>query len=151
LEVVRAVRSELPPATPLLMRVSASEWVDSGWTIDDSVALARIVHQLGVDLIDASSGGNAIQAKIPLGSGYQVSFAERIRKETGILTGAVGLITTPDQAEAIVGTGQADVVFLARELLRDPYFPMHAAQTLGAEVRAPKQYLRAFPNSSARA
>jgi 2,4-dienoyl-CoA reductase-like NADH-dependent reductase (Old Yellow Enzyme family) len=150
LEVVRAVRSELPPATPLFMRISASEWVDGGWTIDDSVALARLVHPLGVDLIDASSGGNAIHAKIPLGPGYQVPFSERIRKETGILTGAVGLITTPEQVEAIVEAGQADVVFLAREFLRDPYFPMHAAQTLGAEVRTPQQYLRAFPNSRAR-
>ena len=147
LEVVRAVRRALPDTAPLFMRISASDWADGGWTIDDSVALARLVGPLGVDLMDASSGGNAINAKIPLGPGYQVPFAEQIRKETGTLTGAVGLITTPEQAEAIIRTGQADLIFLAREFLRDPYFPMHAAQSLGAEIRAPKQYLRAFPNS----
>ena len=129
LEVVRAVRVELPDSAPLFMRISASEWADGGWTIDDSVALARLVRPLGVDLMDASSGGNAINAKIPLGPGYQVPFSEQIRKETGILTGAVGLITSADQADAIIRTGQADVVFLAREFLRDPYFPMHAAQS----------------------
>jgi 2,4-dienoyl-CoA reductase-like NADH-dependent reductase (Old Yellow Enzyme family) len=146
-EVVRAVRAEMPAQLPLFMRISATDWADGGWTIEDSVALARLVRPLGVDLIDVSSGGNVLSAKIPVGPGYQVPLAERIRQETGILTGAVGMITEAAQADAVVRGGQADLVLLARELLRDPYFPMHAAQQLGVTVQAPRQYLRAFNGS----
>jgi 2,4-dienoyl-CoA reductase-like NADH-dependent reductase (Old Yellow Enzyme family) len=102
---------------------------------------------LGVDLVDASSGGLVPYAKIPIGPGYQVPFAERIRREANVLTGAVGLITEPEQADAIIHAGQADIILLAREMLRDPYFPVHAAQQLGIPVQAPKQYARAFPGS----
>jgi 2,4-dienoyl-CoA reductase-like NADH-dependent reductase (Old Yellow Enzyme family) len=143
-EVVGAIRLEWPANFPLFLRISASEWTDGGWTIDDSVELSRRVKTLGVDLVDASSGGNVGRAKIPIGPGYQVPFAERIRKEANILTGAVGLITEPEQADAIIRNGQADIVLLAREMLRDPYFPMTAARKLGGQVRAPKQYVRAF-------
>lgn len=149
-EIVGAVRGEMPAEMPLFLRISASEWIEGGWTIEDSVELARRVGPLGVDLIDASSGGNSIHAKIAVGPGYQVQFAARIRRETGLMTGAVGMITTPAQAAGIVENGEADLVLLARELLRDPYFPMHAAQALGVEVRAPKQYLRAFPGAARR-
>ena len=147
LEIVQAVRHELGSNLPLFLRISSTDWTEGGWTIDDSVQLANRVKPLGVDLVDCSSGGNVPGAKIPVGPGYQVGFAERIRKETGLLTGAVGMITTADQAEAILQAGQADVVLLAREFLRDPYFPMHAAQRLDATVSTPKQYLRAYPNS----
>lgn len=149
-EVIGAVRGEMPDELPLFLRISATEWAEGGWAIEDSVALAKAVKPLGVDLIDASSGGNAIHAKIPVGPGYQVPLAESIRRETGILTGAVGLITDAHQAEAIIESGQADIVLLARELLRDPYFPMHAAQELGVPVSAPNQYLRAFQGSVSR-
>jgi 2,4-dienoyl-CoA reductase-like NADH-dependent reductase (Old Yellow Enzyme family) len=147
LEIVKAVRREIGPKLPLLMRISATDWTEGGWTLCDSVKLARHVQALGVDLIDASSGGNVPGAAIPAEPGYQVAFAERIRKETGLLTGAVGMITTPAQAESIIQSGQADIVLLAREFLRDPYFPVHAAQTLGVTPSLPKQYLRAVPNS----
>jgi 2,4-dienoyl-CoA reductase-like NADH-dependent reductase (Old Yellow Enzyme family) len=143
-EVVDAVRSVWPERLPLWVRISATDWAEGGWTIDDSVALAAQLADRGVDLIDCSSGGNVPSAKIPLGPGYQVPFAERIRRDTGIMTGAVGLITEPHQAEAIVRDGQADVVVMARELLRDPYWPLHAAKALGAPVPVPVQYLRAF-------
>jgi 2,4-dienoyl-CoA reductase-like NADH-dependent reductase (Old Yellow Enzyme family) len=147
LEIVEAVRREMGPKLPLFMRISATDWTEGGWAPADSVELARHVKVLGVDLIDASSGGNIAGATIPVGPGYQVPFAECIRKETGLLTGAVGMITTPEQAESIIKSGQADLVLLAREFLRDPYFPLHAAQSLGAPVSLPKQYLRAIPNS----
>jgi 2,4-dienoyl-CoA reductase-like NADH-dependent reductase (Old Yellow Enzyme family) len=150
LEIVQVVRREMGPKLPLLLRISATDWTEGGWTIDDSVELARRVKTLGVDLIDTSSGGNVPGARIPLGPGYQVAFAERIRREAGLLTGAVGMITTAEQAESIVQSGQADLVLLAREFLRDPYFPMHAAAGLGAPLSVPKQYLRAFPNSVSR-
>jgi 2,4-dienoyl-CoA reductase-like NADH-dependent reductase (Old Yellow Enzyme family) len=143
-EVVQAVRKEWPHTLPLFLRISGTDWADGGWTIDDSVELARMVKPLGVDLIDCSSGGIAPHIKIPVGPGYQVPIAERLRRETGILTGAVGLITRPEQAQAIVAAGQADIVLLAREMLRDPYWPLHAARELGAEIAAPVQYLRAF-------
>jgi 2,4-dienoyl-CoA reductase-like NADH-dependent reductase (Old Yellow Enzyme family) len=146
-EVIHAVRHEMPRHLPLFLRISATDWADGGWTLDDSVELARIVQPLGVDLIDTSSGGNAIHAKIPVGPGYQVPLSERIRRDAGILTGAVGMITEAEQAEEILQTEKADIVLLARELLRDPYFPMRAAQSLGVPVHAPKQYLRAWPNS----
>jgi 2,4-dienoyl-CoA reductase-like NADH-dependent reductase (Old Yellow Enzyme family) len=143
-EVVDAVRTVWPDRLPLWVRISATDWSDGGWTIEDSVALAAQLGDRGVDLIDCSSGGNVAHAKIPLGPGYQVPFAERIRRETGIMTGAVGLITEPAQAEEIVREGRADLVFLARQLLRDPYWPLHAAQALGDPPPVPEQYLRAF-------
>jgi 2,4-dienoyl-CoA reductase-like NADH-dependent reductase (Old Yellow Enzyme family) len=144
LEVTEAVRGVWPARLPLFFRISATDWVPGGWTADDSVALARRLQASGVDLVDCSSGGNAADARIPLGPGYQVPFAERIRRETGILTGAVGLITTPHQADEIVRQGQADLVLLAREFLRDPYFPLHAASALGGKPAPPLQYARAF-------
>lgn len=144
LEVVEAVRDAWPQQLPLFLRISSTDWMEGGWTIDDSVELARRVKALGVDLIDCSSGGSSLQAKIPLAPGYQVPFAERIRRESGILTGAVGLITTPAQAEDIVHTGKADLVLLAREFLRDPYFALRAARALGGKVDAPAQYGRAW-------
>jgi 2,4-dienoyl-CoA reductase-like NADH-dependent reductase (Old Yellow Enzyme family) len=142
-EIVSAVRNVWPERLPLWLRVSCSDWTEGGWTIEDSVALARMVKPLGVDLIDSSSGGIVPSAKIPLGPGYQTTFAERIRHEAGILTGAVGMITSPEQAQHIIATGQADLVLLARELLRDPYWPLRAAHVLKQPVDWPKQYERA--------
>jgi 2,4-dienoyl-CoA reductase-like NADH-dependent reductase (Old Yellow Enzyme family) len=147
LEIARAVRQQIGPGVPLFLRISVTDWAEGGWTVDDSVELARRVKPVGVDLIDCSSGGNAAGAKIPVEPGYQVGFAERIRKETELLTGAVGLITTAEQAETIVQAGQADLVLLAREFLRDPYFAVHASQSLAVQVTLPKQYLRAIPGS----
>jgi 2,4-dienoyl-CoA reductase-like NADH-dependent reductase (Old Yellow Enzyme family) len=146
LEVAQAVRGAWPLNLPLFMRISATDWVEGGWTPDESVELARRVQPLGVDLIDCSSGGSAAHAQVPLAPGYQVPFAERIRREAGILTGAVGLIATPQQADEIIRSEKADLVLLAREFLRDPYFPLHAARALGAEVNPPVQYVRAFPH-----
>jgi 2,4-dienoyl-CoA reductase-like NADH-dependent reductase (Old Yellow Enzyme family) len=145
LEVAQAVRGEWPLSLPLFLRISATDWVDGGWTPDESVELARRMRPLGVDLVDCSSGGSAAHAKVPLAPGYQVPFAERIRREAGILTGAVGLITTPQQADEIIRSERADLVLLAREFLRHPYFPLHAARALGAELDPPVQYMRAFP------
>jgi 2,4-dienoyl-CoA reductase-like NADH-dependent reductase (Old Yellow Enzyme family) len=145
LEVVQAVRATWHSDLPLWLRISATDWVPGGWTPDESAELARRVSPLGVDLIDCSSGGSDPAAQIPLGPGYQVAFAERIRREAIILTGAVGLITNARQADEIVRGGQADMVLLAREFLRDPYFPLHAAQTLGVACDPPVQYGRAFP------
>ena len=144
LEVVESVRAVWPDELPLFLRISSTDWMEGGWTADDSLELARRVKTLGVDLIDCSSGGSSPQAKIPLGPGYQVPFSERIRREAGVLTAAVGLITTPEQAEEIVHTGKADIVLLAREFLRDPYFPLRAARKLGADVKPPVQYGRAW-------
>ena len=144
LETVAAVRTVWPERFPLWLRISATDWKEGGWTIDDSVRLAAELVARGVDLIDCSSGGLAPDAKIQLGPGYQVPFSERIRKETGILTGAVGMITEPQQGEQIIASGQADVVSLAREFLRDPYWPLHAARALGIEQAPPVQYSRAF-------
>ncbi|MFA6457149.1 MAG: NADH:flavin oxidoreductase/NADH oxidase [Bacteroidota bacterium] len=141
-EVITSIRSVWPAENPLFLRISASDWTPGGWTIEDSVALATIVKALGVDLIDCSSGGNVAKAQIPFGPGYQVPFAEAVRK-SGILTGAVGLITTAQQAEEIVSSGKADVVFFAREMLRNPYLPLQWAQLLGVEITWPNQYLRA--------
>ena len=148
LEVTQAVRGAWPLHLPLFLRISATDWVEGGWTPDESVELARRVRPLGVDLIDCSSGGSAAHAKVPLAAGYQVPFAERIRREAGILTGAVGLITTPQQADEIIRSGKADLVLLARGFLSDPYFPLHAARALGAEVDPPVQYARAFPKQT---
>ena len=143
LEVVDAVRSVWPDELPLFFRLSATDYAAGGWDIEQSVALSRLLGAHGVDLVDCSSGGNVSGAKIPLGPGYQVPFAERIRRDAGIATGAVGLITEPEQAAEIVQSGKADVVVLARELLRDPYWPLRAAKQLGAEITWPKQYERA--------
>ena len=148
-EVVATVRQVWPEHYPLFLRISSTDWIEGGWDIDQSVALARQVRPLGVDLIDCSSGGNAAQAEIPFGVGYQVPFAERIRREAQIPTGAVGLITSPAQADQIVRNGQADLVLLAREMLRDPYWPLHAAHELGHVVSWPVQYGRAAPAGSA--
>jgi 2,4-dienoyl-CoA reductase-like NADH-dependent reductase (Old Yellow Enzyme family) len=145
LEVAEAVREVWPEGLPVFVRLSSTDWKEGGWDVDSSVELARRLRERGVDLIDCSSGGAVSDAKITLGPGYQVPFAERIRREAGIATGAVGLITDPAQADAIVRDGQADAVLLARELLRDPYWPLHAAQALGAEIAWPAQYLRAAP------
>jgi len=141
--IVEAVRSTIGDNLPLLVRISAVEWVENGWSLDDSVALARKLKDLGVDMIDCSSGGNSHRQKIDVKPLYQVPFAERIKKETGMPTAAVGMITTPQQAEEILASGRADLVVLARQLLREPYFPLHAARELGADVPWPVQYERA--------
>jgi 2,4-dienoyl-CoA reductase-like NADH-dependent reductase (Old Yellow Enzyme family) len=145
LEVIERVKRVWPSSLPLFVRISATDWTEGGWTADDAIALAAILKDKGVDVIDCSSGGNVAKAKIPVGPGYQVTFAERIKQETGIMTGAVGLITSAEQAEAILTNGQADLVLLAREFLRDPYFPLHAAYELGDDVKWPVQYERAKP------
>jgi 2,4-dienoyl-CoA reductase-like NADH-dependent reductase (Old Yellow Enzyme family) len=147
-EVVQAVRRVWPDGNPLWVRLSATDYTDGGWDIEQTVALSRLLKDDGVDLIDCSSGGNVAGARIPLGPGYQVPFAERERREAGIATGAVGLITESAQAEAIVGEGKADVVLLARELLRDPYWPLRAARELDAVGPWPAQYLRAAPKGT---
>ncbi|WP_077924003.1 NADH:flavin oxidoreductase/NADH oxidase [Spirosoma sp. 209] len=144
-EVIGRVRAVWPAELPLLVRISATDWTEGGWTPDDSVALAAVLKQLDVDLIDCSTGGNVPRASIPTGPGYQVSFADRVRNESGIPTGAVGLITSPEQAEAILASEQADLILLAREFLRDPYFPLHAAHALGDDMPWPVQYERAKP------
>lgn len=143
--IAEAVRRVWPERYPLFARISATDWIDGGWDIEQSVALARKLGMLGVDLIDCSSGGNVPQAKIPAGPGYQAPFAERIRREAGMPTGAVGLITSPAQADHVIRSGQADLVLLAREMLRDPYWPLRAARELGCSVPWPVQYLRAAP------
>ena len=145
LEVVAAVRAAWPQDRPLLVRISATDWAEGGWDLPQSIELARRMRALGVDLVDCSSGGQVPHAKVALGPGYQVPFAEAIRREAGIATGAVGLVTEPQQAEAIVASGQADAVLLARALLRDAYWPLHAAKALGVDVEWPVQYLRAKP------
>jgi 2,4-dienoyl-CoA reductase-like NADH-dependent reductase (Old Yellow Enzyme family) len=147
-EVVAAVRSAWPKEFPLFIRISATDWVEGGWDIDDSVQLARELKEMGVDLIDCSSGGNVPHAKIPVGPGYQTQFAEQIRREAGIMTGAVGMITSPEQAEHIIRTGQADAVIMARELLRDPHWPLRAARELEQPIAWPVQYLRAAPKGA---
>ncbi len=143
IEIVNAVRTVWDADLPLFVRISASDWLPEGWTIDNSVALANILKSNGVDLIDCSSGGIVPNIKIPLSPGYQVTFAEQIKKQSDILTGAVGLITQADQAEAIISAGKADLVLLAREFLRDPYFPLRAAYQLNADLNWPIQYGRA--------
>lgn len=147
-ETVAAVRTVWPEQAPLFVRISATDWVENGWDIQQSVELSRQLKNLGVDLIDCSSGGNVAQAKIPVGPGYQTPFAERIRREANIMTGTVGMITAPVQAEHIIATGQADAVIIAREMLRDPYFPLRAASELGQSMSWPIQYLRAAPAGS---
>jgi len=144
-EVVAAVRGVWPESLPLFVRISATDWKAGGWDLDESIELARRLKPMGVDLFDCSSGGNLPDVKIPVGPGYQVPFAERIRRESGMATGAVGLITSAAQAGQIIQTGQADLVLIARESLRDPYWPLHAAGELGEAVPWPVQYLRAAP------
>jgi 2,4-dienoyl-CoA reductase-like NADH-dependent reductase (Old Yellow Enzyme family) len=148
-EVVEAVRGAWPEQLPLFVRVSATDWVEGGWDVEQSVELAKLLHPLGVDLMDCSSGGLVAHAKIPVAPGYHVPFAERIRREAGMPTGAVGLITSATQADEIIRAGQADAVLLARQLLRDPYWPLHAAAELGQADSWPAQYLRAAPAGAA--
>jgi 2,4-dienoyl-CoA reductase-like NADH-dependent reductase (Old Yellow Enzyme family) len=147
LAVCAAVRETWPASLPVFLRISASDWKDGGWDVAQSIAFAKAAKALGIDLIDVSSGGNIADAKMTIRPGYQVPFARAIRAEAGIATGAVGLITEPVQAEQIIADGDADCVFLARALLRDPYWPLHAAQELGAPVQWPDQYKRAGVNA----
>ena len=145
LRVAERVRKTWPDDLPLFVRISASDWVEGGWDLDQSIAFSKRLRDIGVDLIDCSSGGAVPGAKIPLGPGYQVPFARAIRAEAGIATAAVGLITEAQQANEIISSGAADAVMLARELLRDPYWPLHAARALGVDVPWPPQYERAKP------
>jgi 2,4-dienoyl-CoA reductase-like NADH-dependent reductase (Old Yellow Enzyme family) len=147
-ETVAAVRGALPDSCPVLVRISSTDWTEGGWDLEQSVALARDLKKLGVDAIDCSSGGNVEKAEIPVGPGYQVPFAARIRREAEISTAAVGMITDAAQADQIIRNGEADLVLLAREMLRDPYWPLHAAQALGQTVSWPVQYLRAAPRGA---
>lgn len=147
-EVVSAVRNEWPERLPLLIRLSATDWVDGGWSADQTVELCRVLKGLGVDLVDVSTGGLVPYAQIPVGPGFQTEFAERVRREAGIPTATVGLITAPAQADHIVRSGQADLVLLGREVLRNPYWPLEAAQALGQTAAWPAQYLRAAPTGS---
>ena len=149
-EVVETVRRHWPEKYPLFIRISATDWTAGGWDVEQSIELARSLRPLGVDLIDCSSGGNVAGAKVPLAPGYQAQFAAQIRQGAGMPTGAVGLITSAVQAEQILRSGQADVVLLARQMLRDPYWPMHAAIELGQAQSWPVQYLRAAPAGAAR-
>lgn len=143
LRVTRAVREAWPDELPLFVRISATDWAEGGWDLAQSVELAKRLAPLGVDLVDCSSGGAVAHAKVELGPGYQVPFARVIREKGKIATGAVGLLTDARQCEEVIATGAADAVLLARQLLRDPYFPLHAAKELGVDVRWPDQYLRA--------
>jgi 2,4-dienoyl-CoA reductase-like NADH-dependent reductase (Old Yellow Enzyme family) len=147
LRVVGAVRDAIPSGTPLVVRISATDWSDGGWQPDDSVRLSRLLKEAGVDLVDVSTGGNVAKADIPVGPGYQVPFARRIKQDAGIATGAVGMITEPKQAEELLAGGSADVVLLARALLRDPHWALRAAHELGVPagrgVQWPEQYARA--------
>ncbi len=148
LEIVEAVRSVWPDRLPLFVRLSCTDWKDGGWDLEQTVELARRLRDRGVDLVDCSSGGAVHDQKIAVGPGYQVPFAERVKRDAGVATGAVGLITEPAQAEAIVSGGQADCVLLARELLRDPYWPLRAARDLGHLAPWPAQYVRAASHNT---
>ncbi len=145
IEIIEAVQTVWPMDLPLFVRISATDWAEGGWDITDSVKLAQLLKQKGVDVVDCSSGGMVSTAKIPIGPGYQVQLAKQVKAGAGILTAAVGMITTAYQAEAILSNGEADFIFLAREFLRDPYFPLHAATELGDDIEWPRQYLRAKP------
>jgi len=147
LEVIAVIQQVWPVENPLFVRISATDWAEGGWSPEESVQLAKILEEKGVDLIDCSSGGNISYQQIPVFPGYQVQFSASIKKETGLLTGAVGLITDSRQAEEILREKKADMILFARELLRDPYFPMHAAQQLGDEIKWPEQYERAKPRN----
>ena len=144
-EIVEAVRKVWPERLPLFLRISSSDWADGGWTVKDSVALAKMLKPLGVDLVDCSSGGLVPDSKIPVGAGYQVPFSTEIRRDADVLTGAVGMITDPMQADQIIRNGEADVVVMAREFLRDPYWALHAAAKVHQEIDWPDQYARAKP------
>jgi 2,4-dienoyl-CoA reductase-like NADH-dependent reductase (Old Yellow Enzyme family) len=148
LEAVDAVRAAWPAHLPLFVRISATDWAEGGWNPDESVQLSRLFREHGVDLVDVSSGGLVPNAQIPAGPGFQIQFASRISREAGIPTAAVGLITEPAQANAVVAQGDADLVLLGRELLRDPYWPVHAAAALDEAASWPVQYLRAAPRHS---
>lgn len=144
MEIVAAVRAAIGEEVPLFVRLSATDWHDEGWSVDDSVELARRLAAAGVDLVDCSSAGVVPSVPVPVGTGYQTHLAAAVRAGAGVASGAVGLITSPEQADHIVRSGQADVVLLARELLRDPYWPYRAAKALGVETEAPRQYRRAW-------
>lgn len=137
LDTVRAIRAVWPDSLPLAVRLSCTDWLDGGWTPDEAVELARRLKAAGADLIDCSSGGTSMAAKVPIGPGFQVPFAERVRREAGVLTAAVGMITEPTQADGIIRDGKADLVLLGREVLRDPYWPLHAAWALGQNRGVP--------------
>jgi 2,4-dienoyl-CoA reductase-like NADH-dependent reductase (Old Yellow Enzyme family) len=143
LEVVKAVKQSWPESKPLFLRISASDWAEGGWPTDEAVELSKILKEKGVDVLDCSSGGLVLHQKIPVTPGYQVPFSDLIRKEAGALTAAVGLITTAKQAEQILEEDKADLIFIAREFLRDPYFPIHAAKELGVDIKWPVKYERA--------
>jgi 2,4-dienoyl-CoA reductase-like NADH-dependent reductase (Old Yellow Enzyme family) len=147
-ECVAAVRRVLPERCPLFVRISSTDWVEGAWDMDQSVELARLLLALGVDVIDCSSGGNVEKADIPVGPGYQAPFAGRVRREANIATAAVGMITASAQADQIIRNDEADIVLLAREMLRDPYWPLHAAKELGQVAPWPRQYLRAAPSDA---
>lgn len=144
LQVAQAVREVVPRELPLFVRVSATDWGEGGWSLEDTLAFARRLKELGVDLLDCSSGGVVPRVRIPLAPGFQVPFADAVRKRVGLRTGAVGLITTPEQAETLLQAGSADLVLLGRVLLRDPYFPLRAAKALGVAPEVPPQYQRGF-------
>ncbi|MDQ4123759.1 MAG: NADPH dehydrogenase NamA [Acidobacteriota bacterium] len=144
LETARLVREIVPANLPVFVRISATDWVEGGWDLNQSIEFSRLLKEIGIDLIDCSTGGNLPHAKIPVAPGYQVPFAREIRRKAEIATAAVGMITEPRQAEEILQNGEADAVLLAREFLRDPYFPFRAARELGGEVDVPKQYGRAI-------
>ncbi|MGC2235445.1 MAG: NADH:flavin oxidoreductase/NADH oxidase [Pyrinomonadaceae bacterium] len=144
LEIAKAVRKVVPENLPVFVRISATDWVEGGWNLEQSVEFCKLLKEIGIDLIDCSTGGNVPNAKIPVAPNYQVSFAAEIRRKSGIATAAVGLITEPEQAEEILASGEADAVMIAREFLREPYFPFRAARELGGEVDVPKQYGRAI-------
>ena len=144
IEIAKSIRQVIPDGIPLFVRISSTDWTDYGWDIDQSVELAKWLKEVGADLIDCSSGGNFPNAKIPAGPGYQIPFSERIKNEAEILTGGVGLITTAEQAEQIIKSAKADIVLLARQMLREPYFALHAAKKLNVDLKNfPSQYLRA--------
>ncbi len=144
IETVRVIRPVWPERLPLTVRISGTDWVEGGWSMEDSVALARQLKSEGVDLIDCSSGGSVPNAKVPVGAGYQLPISEAVRQGAGLQTAAVGLITAPAQADEIIRNRRADLVFLGREMLRDPYWALHAAQALKQPASVPSQYLRAF-------
>lgn len=145
LETIESVQETWPAENPLLVRISATDWADGGWTLEESIRLSAMLKEKGVDLVDTSSGGLTLKQEIPLSPGYQVNFASAIKKENGMATGAVGLITDAEQADEILNQGHADLIFIARASLRDPYFVLHAAHELGDEIKWPSQYERAKP------